>query len=195
MIDSIKGAIFGSNPAPDGSTKTPQDANLASTVAKMGDMDLLIASAAFNAIQGILATFASSTKTSIQKDYVVKELAPGLTMFLCIIDNEYSRSDFFTGETICQTGYIFDTRFSIKQAGDIANFNQVTMLMAEQETNEDLASKCNAALKNLDVTADNYDAQSAKYTKIQDACNDRVDALKTKIDALKSSTGKKLQTA
>lgn len=37
----------------------------------------------------------------------------------------------------------------------------------------------------LDVTADNYDAQFTKYTKIQDSCNKRVDALKAKIDALR----------
>jgi hypothetical protein len=147
-------------------------------------MTLLITSAAFNAIQGIMATFATSTQTSVQKDFSTKELAPGLTLFLCVIDNQYHRSDFLTNNTILQTGYLFDVRFSIQQAGSIANFNQVQSLIAEQSTSQQLLAKFDQALGALDVTADNFDAKSAQYNESMGKLNAQISDLQKGIQAL-----------
>ncbi|MBD1945428.1 hypothetical protein H6F50_24280 [Coleofasciculus sp. FACHB-712] len=185
MIEALRGAIFGA-PAPAGSTAPAQSSDLAANVQKMSDMTLLITSAAFNAIQGIMATFTSGTQTSVQQDFATKELAPGLTLFVCVIENQYHRSDFLNNNTILQTGYVFDTRFSIEQAGELAKFNQVQSLIAEQNTSETLISKFDAALIGLDVTADDYDAKYTKYQGNLDKLNARIADLKDLIDKLKA---------
>jgi hypothetical protein len=183
IIDALKNSIFGA-PAPAGSTAPPQPTDLARNVAQMSEMTLLITSAAFNAIQGIMATFATSTQTSVQKDFSTKELAPGLTLFLCVIDNQYHRSDFLTNNTILQTGYLFDVRFSIQQAGSIANFNQVQSLIAEQGASQQLLAKFDQALGALDVTADNFDAKSAQYNESMGKLNAQISDLQKGIQSL-----------
>ena len=186
MIDALRGAIFG-GPAPEGSTKPPVSADLAETVAKMSDMTLLITSAAFNAVQGIMATFTSGSQTSIQKNFDTKELAPGLTLFMCVIENQFHRSDFLSDNTILQSGYVFETMFSIKQAGDIAKFNQVQSLIAQQDATEGLIGKFDTALQALDVTADDYDTKSTKYQASLDKLNAQNDKLKAEIDKLRAA--------
>jgi hypothetical protein len=185
MIDALRNAMFGRSSTPNGSTVT-KDPGVLANVAKMADMELLITTAAFNAIQGIMSTFTTGTDTSIQKDYATKELAPGMTLFLCVIENQYHRTDFLSDNSILQTAYVFDTRFSIKQAGDIANFDQVQSLIEQQHTAEDLITKFDKALNALDVTAANYDTLSTKYQASLAKLNAQVDTLKTQIDKLRS---------
>jgi uncharacterized protein (DUF2164 family) len=91
MISALHEAIFGKAPAPEGSTAPTQTSDLAANVAKMSDMTLLITSAAFNAVQGIMASLTSGTETNIQQDYATKELAPVLTLFVCVIENQFHR--------------------------------------------------------------------------------------------------------
>lgn len=184
MIGTIKDSIFG-GPPPDGTDKAEQSTDLAETVAKMSEMEVLIASAAFTAVEGILEAFTSGTQTTVQKQFDIKELAPGLTLFICVIENQYHRSDFVSDNTIIQNGYVFDTRFSIAQGGDVAKFNQMTSLIAQQNSQEVIAGKCNTALNNLDVTADDFDLKSTKYEAIAEKANAQVQVLQAEIDKLR----------
>jgi hypothetical protein len=184
MINALHDAIFGKAPAPDGSKAPAQTSDLAANVAKMSDMTLLITSAAFNAVQGIMASLTSGTETNIQKDYATKELAPGLTLFVCVIENQFRSSSFLNNEIVLQSGYVFDTRFSSEQAGDIAKFDQVQSLISQQHTAQDLIHKFNVALEALDVDAEDYDAKSTKYQASIDKLNDRVKALQDRIAEL-----------
>jgi hypothetical protein len=184
IIEALKNSIFGSTPAPAGSTVVEQATDLAKNIAQMSEMTLLITSAAFNAIQGIMASFTTGTQTSVQKDFATKTLAPGLTLFLCVIDNQYHKSEFLSDNTILQTGYIFETRFSIQQAGDIANFNQVQALIAEQGASQALLAKFDTALTKLDVD-DDFDVKYAKYNASMEMLNTQVSTLHKQIDDLR----------
>jgi hypothetical protein len=181
MIDGVRDSIFGKEP-PKGTTASPLSGDLATNVAKMAGMNVLIASAAFDAIQGVLAAFTSSTQTSVKKDYVTKLLAPGLTLFCCIIENQYSRSDFLANNTIVQNAYVFATRFSIKQAGDISKFNDIQALEAQKWGFRDQLAKVNAAVVALDPTTEDYATKLAKYTAIGDTLNSRLQVLQAAID-------------
>lgn len=191
MIGTIKDTIFG-GPPPVGTEKAPETDDLTQAVAKMSEMEVLIASAAFTAVEGILEAFTSGTQTTVQKQFDIKELAPGLTLFICVIENQYHRSDFVSDNTIIQNGYVFDTRFSISQGGDIAKFNQMTSLIAQQNAQEVIAGKCNTAIGNLDVTADDFEVKDAKYKAISDRANAQVEVLQAEINKLRTSQAKAL---
>lgn len=183
MIDSVKNSIFGA-PAPEGSTATPQSSALVKNVAQLSDMNLLIMGAAFNAIQGIMAGFSASTQTGVKKDFATKQLAPGLTLFLCVIDNQYFKASFTRNDTILQTAYIFDTRFSIQQAGNIAKFNQVQALIAEQGASQAILTKFNEAVSKLEPLDDDFDAKYASYHASMNKINAQIKTLQEEIDAL-----------
>ncbi|MCU0541243.1 MAG: hypothetical protein MUE44_03540 [Oscillatoriaceae cyanobacterium Prado104] len=183
MIDSLKNSIFGA-PAPEGTTATPQSSELAKNVAHLSEMNLLIMGAAFNAIQGIMAGFSASTQTGVKKDFATKQLAPGLTLFLCVIDNQYFRASFTRNDTILQTAYIFDTRFSIQQAGSIAKFNQVQALIAAQGASQAILAKFDDAVSKLDPADDNFDAKYARYNTSMNQINAQIKTLQEQIDAL-----------
>lgn len=181
MIDAVRDSIFGKKP-PEGTTMPTLPSDLAANVAKMAGMEQLIASAAFDAIQGVLAAFTSSTQTSVKKDYVTRVLAPGLTLFCCVIENQYSRGDFLSNNVIVQNAYVFDTRFSIRQAGDISAFNDIQALEAQKWAFRDQLAKVNAAVAALDPTEDAYQIQLAKYTAIGDTLDARLKMLQETID-------------
>jgi hypothetical protein len=183
MIKQIQSTIFG-GPPPKGSDAPPQSQDLKEAVAKMTDMEVLITDAAFTAIEGILEAFASGTQTTVQTKVETQELAPGLTLFLAVIENQYHRSDFVSDNTIIQNAYVFDTRFSIKQGGDIAKFNQMTSLIAQQDAQEKIAAKCDQAIGDLDVTSADFAAQEAKFQGISDRANTQVGALQAEIEKL-----------
>lgn len=183
MIGQLKSTLFG-GPPPGGTTAPAQPPDVSAAVAKLDAMEVLITDAAFTAIEGILQAFTSSTQTTVQSKTEVQVLAPGLTLFLAVVENQYSRSDFVSGETIIQEAYVFDTRFSIKQGGDIAKFNQLTSLIAQQTTQQDITAKCDKAIEELDVTVDDYDVKVAKYQGIVDRANAQVEVLQGEISKL-----------
>lgn len=185
MVDDLKGSLFG-GPAPKGSEAPEQSKDVAAAVSKLGEMEVMIADAAFSTIEGILEAFTSGTQTTVQTKTEIKALAPGLTLFLVVVENQYHRSDFVKGETIIQEAYAFDTRFSIQQGGDIAKFNQLTSLIAQQAAQQAIAAKCDTAIEDLDVTADDFDQKEAKYQGISDRANAQVSVLQEEIQKLET---------
>lgn len=200
MIDSLRNTIFGTattpvggNPTPpaDGKVTPPVDNKVPATpsileanMSQMAHMQTLIATAAFTAIQGMMLAFTAKTETSLQSQATVKELAPGLTLFLCIIENRFKNSTFFTNNMIVQTVYVYDVRFSVQQAGDLAEFNQVQALISEQATITNYINQCNAALKQLTVTAGDFEEKHTRFTKLLNGFNDDLEHLQARIDKL-----------
>jgi hypothetical protein len=199
MIDAIRGAIFSGAAAPSATdpnskltqigkgtiTETPPPALTA--MAAMAGMDLLIASAAFDAIQGILTTFTSKTNTEIVSDYTQKDLVPGLSLFVTVMENMYHRSDFFTGETIIQNFYIFDAKFSISRGADIAKFHMLETLINQQVAIESQANKMSERVAALDVDRSDYEAAFEKLEKTLEMQNKFIAKLQTEIDALRAA--------
>lgn len=200
MISAVRGAIFGGSPAPaandpksalkplgTGTTVATPSPSAITAISQMADMDLLIASAAFDAIQGILTAFTSSTNTKIVRNFDKKPLAPGLMLFVTVMENQYSRSDFFTDETIVQNFYIFDARISVKQAIGLAQFNQVQTYITQQAAYETGAAKVSGLIGALDVARADYIVALQKLQKILDVQNATIDSLQTKINGMRAT--------
>jgi hypothetical protein len=185
MITSIRGAIFG-GPPPTGSTKTTgAQAPDPNAVTKLASMELVIAAAAFDAIQGILGTITSQTGTDIKMDTQTKVLAPGLTLFICMMENQYSRSDFLTNNTIIQTFYIFETRLSVQQMGNLAAFDEaqenLKTLHGELETARTLIARIDEAISKLDPISDKFDDQYKVLSTRREAQNTNIKGLMDEI--------------
>lgn len=187
MLGKIKDCLFG-GPVPAGSKTTPDLSNLAQNMAGLASSEALILGAAFNAIQGILISLGGSTTTTVQKQRTVKELAPGLTLFLGVLDNELDTKGLISHESIIQTGFVYQVYFSIQQSQAMAKFDQVNALTAEINTANGLIAKCNAAIAKLDPTSDDFDAQNTRYTTCLAKLNDQVADLQKQVQAITSST-------
>ncbi len=192
-MTAISNAIFGKAPLPDKdkdkvSVNTSTAGDLIKNATSMEILTLLISTAAFNAVNGVLNTIDFTTSTSIQKQSATKVLAPGLTLFLCIIDNQYSKAEYLKGNTIVQTGYVFDSRYSVTEANRIGKFNLVQSLINEMSTMTELASKLSDAISNLDPTSDAYDAEYSKLTGRQDTLNKRAADLQKKTNELAANS-------
>ena len=144
MIEAVRGAVFGGPPpaAPDPNVPAPKDQSAnkvepidAKTKTLMGLMagtELVIANAAFQAITGILSQFKSSMETSLVKNVQQKDLTPGMSLFVCVMENKFHRKDFFNDELIIQDFYIYRCSFSVNRAADIAKFDRIGGLIAQQ---------------------------------------------------------------
>jgi|GEM_PF-7077775 hypothetical protein len=199
MIDAIRGAIFGGAAAPSATdpnskltqigkgTVTDTAPPALTAMAAMAGIDLLIASAAFDAIQGILTTFTSKTSTEIVSNYTQKDLVPGLSLFVTVMEDMYHRSDFFTGETIIQNFYIFDAKFSVSRGADIAKFHMLETLINQQVAIESQANKMSERIAALDVNRTDYEAAFEKLTQTLDMQNKYVEKLQAQIDALRKA--------
>lgn len=206
MINAIRGAVFGGSVVPpaqnpsnvptkvgEGTKVEPQKPAVQGAIKQMADMDLLIASAAFDIIQGILTGFTAQANASIVHNFSQKEVAPGLSLFVTVMENEYHRSDFFSDQRIVQNFYIFDCRMSLKRASSIATFNQIQALMNQEaafQTQTDLIAGKIAA---VDVNRDDYDAAIQKLNATLEKLNKFIDDLRIKIKAL--SEAKRLANA
>jgi len=192
MIDAVYAAMSGGPAAPPArsspfkacgagtkiQTPIPGMSNLKGTF-----MSAAIPAAAFAVIENILAGFASSTNTMIARNFSEKTLAPGLMLFVTVIENQYHSSDFFSGEAIIQILYIFNARYSVKQAGAVRGANQVQLLVAQQAAFEQRAVEVSDLIARLDVTRDDYQVALRQLQKILDLLNDYIDRLQKKIAA------------
>lgn len=214
MIDGIRGAIFGGGgeiPAADPNDKTPLPADakpataeavsdqLKQLVAISSGTGMIIANAAFQVISGILAAFKSSTSTDIVKDIKQKDIIPGLSMFICVMENKYHRSDFFSDEMIVQNFYIFDVRMSASRAADLARFDAISSLILQQHDLEKQATDLSAQVRQLNIQAykdkfngnlmeaiKSYKADLQLLTSTVDLVNDSVAATTKLIDDLRA---------
>src|SRR6202000_2089121 len=81
MITQCRDAIFGGK-LPDGAKRDTPTAEVSNSMAAMSNLNLLIANAAFDAIQGLLISLGSSTTTGVSAKSDMKPLAPGLKLFI-----------------------------------------------------------------------------------------------------------------
>ncbi|WCM54089.1 hypothetical protein OH720_14130 [Pseudomonas sp. WJP1] len=147
MIENVRTAVFGGKaidmpptkgekddkvptaPAAKGSTISPTTQNL---LTMMAGTEAIIANAAFQAITGILSAIKTGTETDLSKQIVQKDIIPGMSMFVCVMENKFSSKDFFNSEIIVQNFYIYDVRMSADRARALANFDRINGLISQQ---------------------------------------------------------------
>ncbi|MEC5386776.1 hypothetical protein VVD49_13660 [Uliginosibacterium sp. H3] len=169
MIDGVRSAIFGGKAAViaptdgDKNDKVPTasaakgstiSATTQNLLTMMAGTEAIIANAAFQAITGILSTIKTGTETELSKQIVQKDIIPGMSMFVCVMENKFSSKDFFNSEIIVQNFYIYDIRMSADRARALANFDRISGLIAQQ-------NDLNAAISELSQQV--HDLKLADY--------------------------------
>ena len=189
MIKTIQGAIFGTTAqnVPGSTTTSEEDKNkpgVSQAILAMSNLQLLIANTAFNAIQGILESFTSTTKTELMSNSKVVPLSPGLTLFLYIIENNMQESRFFKNEMICQNFYLYECRYSLAEGKSIINFNQLSALADIEAAYNQQEAKLATAIAACDPLDDKFLEKETKFAVILKTIeNNRADVTE-KIKAL-----------
>jgi len=188
MIDSCRTAIFGGK-LPDGAKKDSPTADVSAAIQAMTNLDLLIANAAFDVIQGLLTSAGAKTETGVTIKTDKKPLAPGMTLFITVMENTYHRKDFFRDESIIQTLFLFDVRFSIKEGKAVSKLSDLQAYEEQKQIYRNTLRKAGKIADNLDPSADDYLTSLAKFTSICDLLNIRIDDMDKKIQAIAALAG------
>ncbi|MEX3776494.1 hypothetical protein [Pseudomonas sp. MYb118] len=187
MIDSCRTAIFGGK-LPDGAKKDTQPkAEVTAAIAAMSNLDLLIANAAFDAVQALLSSIGSTTSTNISVKSDEKMLAPGMTLFITVVENSYHRKEFCSDETIIQNLFLFEVRFSIKEGKAMSKLSDLQAYENQKQSMRNQLLKVDDAVGKLDPTKDDYLTALAKFLGISDALNARLKAIDDKLQAIAAS--------
>ncbi|EDW1732853.1 hypothetical protein S726_005044 [Salmonella enterica subsp. enterica] len=123
IIDSCKKSLFGETPPPEGSEI---DKSLSSSaIQALKARELYIFNEAFTIINGILASFKNTTSTSVELKTDAKPVAPGIMLFISVMENSFSRSDFFNNELIVQNAYYFKACYSLKEGESVSKISDL----------------------------------------------------------------------
>ncbi|MCD9030384.1 hypothetical protein LDO32_01370 [Luteimonas sp. Y-2-2-4F] len=185
-ISRCRTAIFGGR-LPDGATGDTPTPDVSAAIKAMANLDLLIANAAFDAVQSLLRSAGSRTETSVFAKSDVRPLAPGLTLFIAVVENSFSRKDLFRKGTIVQNFFIFDARFSIKEGQAVSQFNDLRAYEDQKQSFREQLRKIDNIVMELDPTLKNYLTQLARYTGIAETLNTRLELIDQKLQALRPS--------
>lgn len=186
MIDSCRTAIFGGK-LPDGAKKDTPKAEVTEAIKAMSNLDLLIANAAFDAVQALLSSVGSTTSTSISVKSDEKMLAPGMTLFITVVENSYHRKEFFSDETVIQNLFLFEVRFSIKEGKAMSKLSDLQAYENQKQSMRNQLLKVDDAVGKLDPTKDDYLTTLTKFLGISDALNARLKAIDDKLQAIAAS--------
>ncbi|KMT53593.1 hypothetical protein ACR52_21360 [Pseudomonas fildesensis] len=188
MIDSCRDTIFGKKlPVDPKKDKPPAEVNIA--IKAMTNLELLIANAAFDVIQGLLTSAGSKTETGISIKYDKKMLVPGMTLFIIVMENSYQSKDFFSNESIIQTLFLFDVRFSIKEGKGMSELNDLQAYEEQKQVFRNQLRKLGNDFNDLDTKASDYLTSLAKFTEISDVLNKRLGSINKLLQELNPLAG------
>lgn len=127
MINKVKDVVFekqGSLPGA-GIVKDASVVSSMQSVTALADMNVFLASKAFDAIASILSAFTTGNDTSVQKNNKTEMVAPGIIMFMVILEKAHRSKDFFNNETHAENIFIYEFWFSLQQGQAVSQFNDL----------------------------------------------------------------------
>ncbi len=175
VLDSVKGSLFG-KPVPAGSTKPAETPEVSTAVAALGGLELLVANAAFDLIQGVLQSLGTSTSTNISAETKNKAVAPGLMLFVSVLESSFKSTDFFNSELIVQNIYVYEVHFSIKEGQAVSHLSDLQSYEDQKQTIRNSIKLIDDRVGKL-VPGDDLDA----YTLALNKLNTILDALDTRL--------------
>lgn len=175
MLTAISGAVFGSGNPPPG-TKVDSDVSNNEVIQKIPSLQLLIMSAAFRAIQGILEAFVLKSSTTITMSKRIDMVAPGVTIFVYVNSNCFQQKSFFQNGLISQYFYLAEAYTSVEQLGHYSVFEDKRLFEKEKEVLRARAEKITKTMEDAD-TIEKLEA----ITKMLDFVYDRLKAVTERI--------------
>ena len=147
VIDGISAAVFSGAAPPKGATPNDEAVRaageaLGDAVGAMSNLEIYIAGKVFDVLSNTVLSFGTGTQTAYTSHTKTESLGFGLQMFASVSASSYQSHSFFTNEYITQYLYLYDIRFSIKQA-------QAETEMGLVQAYESLMTDFEAELKGL----------------------------------------------
>lgn len=161
MIDSCRNAILGDAPPPPGVTAGSEAKQVATAMSQIGSVNTIIANAAFNVVQSLLRSVGSRTSVETKASQQSVPLAPGIRLFIAVVENSYDKTSFFGSDSIMQTLFVFTARYSLKEG---KKQNE----MAGLQGLSDLAAAYVSQLKQLSTEIAKLDIMDPEYFERMD---------------------------
>jgi hypothetical protein len=184
VIDSISAAVFSGAPVPKG-TDVNQDAvadadkALGKEVGAMANLELYIAGKVFDVLSNVVLSFGTGASVTYSTAVESKSLGFGMQMFTAVAANSYQSHSFFNNQYISQYLYMYNVRFSVKQAQVEATIGLVQAYQNQMAVFEDLLNKLGQELDEGTIALDAYETMSEKYQKFIDQFDEKISSLKS----------------
>lgn len=184
MVNSIAGSLFGGN-APTGTNKPKQQPEVNTAILALTNQELLIATAAFSLITGILGSLGESLQTKITRETKNRQVLPGIMIFVSVIENSFKDTGYFSNESILENVYVYEVHFSEKELlavghlADMAAYEDEKAVIRKQIEKIDKAA-ADLPVGSTDAEVDKYIKMTTKFNTILDGLNKRLEAMMKK---------------
>lgn len=182
IIDAISKAIFAGAAAPSGADVNESSVEAASKalgaeVGEIANLELYIAGKAFDVLSAVILSFGTTDTLSFSTSSKSESLGYGLQLFTTIASESYTSHSFFNNNEIYEYLYIYDVKFSEKQAK--TEISQTLVQLYENEI-ATFVSKSDELLNELSqgtISPEAYDSASSIYQTLIDKAQKKVDEL------------------
>lgn len=179
ILTSVRNAIFGNSAPPPGVT-VDKPSSFTGSLAELSNLNLLVLNRSFEAVQGILQTFATESSYKGKAITRVEVVAPGMTIFISIRSDVWRSRGFFNNDEIAQYLFIVRCFFSLEQAGDISKYND---LMAYEALKSSFRTRMLALSQTISSPSTPFSALVELDTQLGYYA-DQIGKIQAKIDAL-----------
>jgi hypothetical protein len=173
VIEAISAAAFSGAAVPSGSEVNKDavaaaDKALGKEVGAMTNLELYIAGKVFDVLSNVVLSFGTSSSVSYSSSIKNESLGFGLQMFTAVAASSYQSLSFFDNEYIYEYLYMYDVRFSVKQAQAEPAMGLVQAYANQLAVFEDRLSKLDDQLDQGTISPDAYQSASENYRSFID---------------------------
>jgi hypothetical protein len=185
VIDQLSAAVFHGGVVPQGADvddNTVKDAakEIGAAAGAMANLELYVAGKVFDMLSSVVISFGATTSFSYASTIGTEPLAYGIQAFTAVSASSYESKSFFQNEYINEYIFLYDVRFSLKQAQSEA---QMTLVQLYQNQLVAFSTKLNELLD--DLIDDNIDID--QYKDAANKFEQMIASVKTKIEDLSST--------
>ncbi|MBQ0864059.1 hypothetical protein KBZ21_29235 [Streptomyces sp. A73] len=184
IIDAISAAVFSGGAAPKGTSTNPTAVEAASAalgpaIGAISNLELYIAGKVFDVLSNIVLSFGTGTSIAYTSSTKSQSLGYGLQMFTSVAASSYRSESYFVNEYISQYLYMYEIRFSVKQAQNEAAMGMVQLYQNELARFEAVLNQLGGKFSSGAIDFAAYESTSAKYLELIDSYEDRINKLKS----------------
>ena len=187
MIDTCRNALLGGE-KPKGTSSDEDSMGATQAIKKIAGVNELIAGAAFDAVQGLLRGVSSRTSIETKSQFATRPLAPGLTLFISVVENGYDKKHFFGTESIVQTIFVFDARYSLAEGKKQAEMTGLMALSNLLEAFAQQLAKVSLEITKVDIMDEQYDFRMDRLENISERIKTQMGKIRDEMAALGQSS-------
>ena len=162
IIDAISKSIFGEGKSPEGVTIEKVE-EVGKAIAEMKNMELYIAGKCFEVISGIVESFGSASSVSFNSDYKDEPLGNGLHLFTTVVCSSYKSTSFFNNNEIYQYLFIYEVKYSVKEAEQEAKLELTELYEDQIVTFKKKVENLLTQLEEDKITPEQFDSSNEIY--------------------------------